>query len=223
LSEHCVAIAPQVACAFCGARTERFAKHPLNPNEQQEKQMKTTMYLLIVSTVGAAAAGCGDAGDGRLDEQASSSLIMNTVVAKQADGSYKRSTYYLTREQRKAEVDARYERQRLSRAGDQALTSEISNVNCNTSGSMWLYSQPNPNWSAPACCVIGGGSDAIAQLCSFQTIGALWSDDSGGLYGNYKAYCGSWFDPWQRYSSLDDAGRNPDPGCSDVDWVQLDQ
>ena len=122
-------------------RSHGEAKHPLYSNEQQEEQMKTNMYLLIVATMGAAASGCGGAGDGRQDGQASSSLLTTRVAVKQADGSWKRSTYSLTREQRKAEGDARLERDRQRRAGvqTQALTSEIELTECSNWASTWIH------------------------------------------------------------------------------------
>jgi hypothetical protein len=186
--------------------------------------MKTTTYLLIVASMGAAASGCGGADDGRQDGQASSSLLTTRVAVKQADGSYKRSTHYLTREQRKAQVDARLERDRQRRAGVQALTSEIELTDCENPFSLWIYEMSDPgDWeNNKGCCVIGEGGASLNYLCGFVLAGALWSGDSGGLYGNYGTSCGASFERGTQYPWLDADARDPDPGCEHVEWIQLD-
>ena len=184
--------------------------------------MKIATVSIVCITLAASAVGCGAANDVQPVSDDPSELLTSTVSVKQADGTYKRRTYTVTRAERNAAAAARVARQSTHREGAQPLIADIGPENCENGAALWLYRWQNPpDWNAPQCCVVGGGSDFITNLCGFDVIYSLWIGESGGNYGNSAEGCGDSFDSWG--PPLTGGKITPiDCRIPNADWVQLD-
>jgi hypothetical protein len=186
--------------------------------------MERYKMLAIFVLFGAATTGCAVAVEPQQQSDQSQGLLTDIAVVRQSDGTYKRSIQKVTRAQRKAQVDARLERERLRQAGvqqsAQPVTSEIDNDPFCSGDCLWLYNQTNPDWGNEdiKCCVVGEGNEYISNLCGteFGDVRALWPGASSGQYGDMDTWCGSSFQGGLRPDPI------PYPDCPAIDWVQLD-
>jgi len=160
--------------------------------------MRTKIASVLCACLAVAGLNCSAAPDSTGPQQSDSTkpqsdsdMLMNVASRRQPDGTYKKTITYVTRAQRNAEAKAKMEASRLRKQGLLAAP-DIRWSECGTEESAHLYSQPQYNGNE--CCVIGAGSNSVANLCGFPTIRSIWSAWHGGHYGNPVETCGEWFE-----------------------------
>jgi len=171
--------------------------------------MRNTIASVLCACLGVTGLNCGAAVDSTEPQQSDSELLMNVVSIKQPDGTRKKTIYYVTPAQRKAEADARNEALRLHKLGIEQLLA-IVNGNCNTDQVTELYSQPD--FAGTKCCVMGQGWDTVQNLCGFVSMGSLYSAWHDGAYGNLSSGCNAGF------SAVAD---EPILECLSNSWIEL--